>query len=141
MFIFLQEHWLPHYEASDKFTNDFSGFNFLVTSSDIFTPAEDKMVESGPTWHGTALGWNQNIDKHISRLPVISERFCGLKYSDNLTNILAYTAYLPTSGKDEEFLEVLSQLSFDLKSHITENCAILIGLDSNQSIKSHFITL
>ena len=67
---------------------------------------------------------------------MISERFCGVKYSDSQTRILAYTAYLPTSGKDDEYLEVLSQLSFDLKSNMDENIAILIGLDSNQSNKS-----
>ena len=138
MFIFLQEHWLPHHEANSKLCKDFLDYNFLSTSSDIFTPAEDKMLESGPTWHGTALGWAKQSDKFISKVPIISERFCGVKYSDQITHtyILAYTAYLPTSGQDDEFLEVLSQLSFDIKNNCDENCSILIGLDSNQSDKS-----
>ena len=51
-------------------------------------------------------------------------------------NILSYTAYLPTSGQNEEFLEVLSQLSFDIRNNADEKSSILIGLDSNQSNKS-----
>ena len=113
MFCFIQEHWLPHHEASVRFEKDFKGYKFLSTSADMFTRTEDKMLESGPTWHGTALGWNGNIDNHISKLPVISERFCGVNYSDKQTNILAYTVYMPTSGQDDEFLDVLAKLSFD----------------------------
>ena len=48
----------------------------------------------------------------------------------------AYTAYLPTLGKDDEFLEILYLLSFDIQNNIEENSCLLIGLDSNQSEKS-----
>ena len=85
---------------------------------------------------GLPLGGLRNIDKYVYKVPVISERFCGVKYSDTQTNILSYTVYLPTSGQDDEFLEVLSQLSFDVRNNVGENSSILIGLDSNQSDKS-----
>ena len=62
--IFIQEHWLPHFDAKVKFATDFPGYNFSVTSSDIFTPAEDKMLEKGPTWHGAAIGWHESIDNY-----------------------------------------------------------------------------
>ena len=65
MFIFLQEHWLPDYETSNKLSRDFLKYRFLTTSADMFTASEDKMLESGPIWHGTALGWTENVDKHI----------------------------------------------------------------------------
>ena len=42
----------------------------------------------------SAIGWDESIDKHISKLPVISERFCGVSYSDKQTSIIAYTAYM-----------------------------------------------
>ena len=132
----MQEHWLPHFEAPNKFVTDFKGYNFLTTSSNMFKPAEEQMLESCPTWHGTAIGWDKNVDRNISKVPVISERFCGIKYSDTSVNILSYTAYLPTSGQDEEFLEVLSQLSFDIRNNADEKSSILFGLDSNQSNKS-----
>ena len=93
--IFIQEHWLPHYDAEAKFSTNFPQYNFSVTSSDIFTPAEDKMLEDGPTWHGAAVGWDQNFDRNVSKIPIISERFSGVNFTDGQTNIIAYSAYLP----------------------------------------------
>ena len=137
MFLFLQEHWLPYHE-SFKLSNDFEDYNFLTTSADMFTPIEDLILQSGPVWHGTAIGWNKSLEKSIEKLPTISERFCGVKYVEKHsdTNIIAYTAYLPTSGQDEEFLEVLSQLNSDIVLHNTNDSVIIIGTDSNVSIKS-----
>ena len=102
----------------------------------MFTHAEDKALQSGPVWHGTALGWDKSVDKNITKLPIISERFCGIIYDDLGTKILAYTAYLPTSGQDYEFLHVLSQLFQDIENRITLDTIVIIGLDSNQSVKS-----
>ena len=134
--IFIQEHWLPHYDAEIKFSTNFNNYNFSTTSSDIFTPVEDKMLEGGPTWHGAAVGWDQSLEKHISRIPIISERFTGVNYSDGQNNMIAYSAYLPTSGQDDEYLEVLSLLSYDIMNNRRDHSCIIIGLDTNQSEKS-----
>ena len=89
-------------------------------------------------WHGTAIGWHSSADSKITKIPVVSERFCGVVYQEAKTKLVAYTAYLPTSGRDDEFLETISQLTIDLLTNIEDRsrCAILIGLDSNQSEKS-----
>ena len=102
----------------------------------MFTHAEEKALQSGPVWHGTALDWDKSVDKNITKVPIISERFCGVIYDDLKTKILAYTAYLPTSGQDYEFLHVLSQLFEDIESRITFDTIVIIGLDSNQSERS-----
>ena len=104
----------------------------------MFTPVEDKILETGPIWHGTAIGWVNNLETNTSKLPAVSERFCGIKYSNEETGtkIVAFSAYLPTSGSYDEFLEVLSQLSSDIQTHVEKDDSILIGLDSNQSSKS-----
>ena len=86
MFIFVQEHWLPDYATNNMLSKDFSNYRFSTTSSDMFTSPEDKLLESGPTWHGTAVGWVEDVEDKISRLPIISERFCGVKFSDKITN-------------------------------------------------------
>jgi hypothetical protein len=136
--IFLQEHWLPDYDATNKMKANFPTHSFLTTSDDMFTPTEDLLLQPGPVWHGTAIGWPSRIDQHVSRLPVVNERFCGIIYKDaeNDTNILAYSVYLPTAGKDDEFLEVVSSLTADVSLHICINTTLLIGCDSNQSDKS-----
>ena len=69
-------------------------------------------------------------------ISVISDRFCGILYSDKSISLLSYTAYLPTSGRDEEFMEVLAQLSADITQHMQDNIAVIIGADTNQSQKS-----
>ena len=73
---FLQEHWLPQGNASVSMTKDFTNYNFTSTSSDMFLPAEDVVLSSGPTWHGTAIGWDRQIDRFICRIEHINERFC-----------------------------------------------------------------
>ena len=120
MFLFLQETWLPHHE-SKALSEDFDDYDFLTTSSDIFIAPEDLIFKSGPTWHGAALGWKKSLEKSITKLPVICERFCGVKYVDFSSNvdIIAYTAYLPTSGQDDDFLEILSILGSDITKHNT----------------------
>ena len=49
-------------------------------------------------------------------------------------SILAKSAYMPTSGKHDEFLETLWQLSALLSDN--KDCMILIGTDSNCSLSS-----
>ena len=126
LFLFLQEHWLSHHE-SNKISSDFQEYSFLTTSSDMFTPTEDLILQSGPVWHGTAIGWKKSVEKCITKLNIVSDRFCGVKYVDTETNtsVIAYTAYLPTSGQDEQFMDVLSLLSFDIIQNNTENSVLL----------------
>ena len=109
LFIFIQEHWLPQYQAHQKMSSDFPSFKFLTTSSDMFSPPEDLILQSGATWHGTALAWPSSIDTHVTRLPLVSDRFCGVQYLDTTNNIdiLSYCAYLPTAGQDDDFSEIL----------------------------------
>ena len=104
----------------------------------MFSEPEDLMFNSGPVWHGTAIGWKKSINAHIKKIPVICERFCGFLYHDpdQNINILCYSAYLPTSGLDDEFSEILSLLSHDITNNLSETSTLIIGMDSNQSSKS-----
>ena len=132
LFLFLQEHWLSHHEAHQTLKRDFPKLNFVTTSSDMFIDAEDLALRSGPTWHGAA------IECYISKLPIVSDRFCGVLYHNDITDIslLSYSVYLPTSGQDEYFLEVIDALHKDITCHFKEKFAIIIGADTNQSLKS-----
>ena len=138
LFIFLQEHWLPYHESEKRLKTDFLSYNFHTTSSNMFLPTEDLLLQRGPTWHGTAIGWHSSVNTNIKKIPVVSDRFCGVVYHNATTRILAFTAYMPTSGQEEEFLEIISQLTLNLLANIEDRktCSIIIGLDSNQSKKS-----
>ena len=137
LFVCLQETWLPN-EESKEISKDFSDYEFLTTSSDMFTDPEDVILQSGPVWHGTAIGWNKSISKYITRLPIISDRFCGVKYKHPSLSapIITYCAYLPTAGQDDHFAEVLDMLKHDITQNMIENAIVIIGSDSNVSNKS-----
>ena len=135
LIIFLQEHRLSYHETN-ILERDFNRYDFLSTASDMFVDPEDIIAKPGFTWHGTAIGWSKDIDKYVSRLPVISERFCCISFKNSNTTVLFYSLYLPTSGKDEEFLEIIMKLASDINLHRTNDEAIIIGSDTNQSFKS-----
>ena len=100
----------------------------------MFTNAEDKLLDTGPTWHGTALGWIKNIGSNITKIPTVDERFCGIKYTDTSSELIVFSVYMPTTGDDDYYLDVLDKLSVTLETNINPRCIILHGIDSNQSI-------
>ena len=73
--MFIQETWLPHHET-DTFATDFPNYDFLSTSSDMFVDTDDLILQTGAVWHGTMIGWNRNIGKHVQKLTPVNERFC-----------------------------------------------------------------
>ena len=136
MLVFIQEHWLPSFEAKSFFSQDFTDYEFETTSSDTFLSAEEIILQRGPVWHGTAIGWHSSFSSFIKTIPVVSTRFCGINLNYNGLNIIAYTAYLPTSGQDDDFIEEISTLSHDISENITKHTMLIIGMDANTSNKS-----
>ena len=134
--IFIQEHWLSEYEALNVFSSGFPLLEFHTTSADSFQAPEDVLLNYSAIWHGTAIGFDPTIFLKSLKLPRTSTRFCGVKLSTGSINILAYAVYLPTAGQDDYFLEVLTQLSQDISLHMSEDCIIMIGIDSNVSENS-----
>ena len=112
IFVFLQEHWLPQHEAHVIIESDFKDYKFITTLADLFSPIEERLLETGPIWHGSALGWDKIIDSYIYPLQIVNEKFCGVKYVKKEQNIsiLAFIAYLPTSGDDDFFMDILSEV-------------------------------
>ena len=137
LFIFIQETWLPSHETH-VISDDFQDYCFLTTSADMFEHEEDTALKQGPVWHGTALGWKKSIDQNITKLPIICERFCSVKYvtSQSKASVLLYSTYLPTSGQDDDFLETLATLDADINQHKDENTVVILGSDTNVSSKS-----
>ena len=118
---------------TERFSSDFTEYEFLTTSSNTFSHPEDVILETGPIWHGTALGWHSSVGSDIVKIPLISTRFCGVKVSIGKYKYVAYSVYLPTSGQDDLFLEEIALLTNDLLIHSTEDSTIILGVDSNCS--------
>ena len=129
-----QEHWLPYFDVNNQLASDFTKYDFHSTSSDMYLNPEDITINHA--WQGTAIGWLKTYSCYISKIPLISQWFCGIKFSYQDKMFLVYSVYLPTSGKDEEFCEVIQTLSEDISSNMTGELNLILGMDSNQSEKS-----
>ena len=99
---------------------------------------EDIALNQTHAWYGTAIGWLNSYNSCTKKLPIISPWFCGIELISSNINILAYSVYMPTCGKDEEFCEVIQTLTCDLQTHMSDKHILLLCMDSNQSkISSH----
>ena len=135
LLIFLQEIWLPaHDEAS--LNKDFPHHSFKISTPDMFTANEDIMMTSGHNWHGVAIGWHHSLNSYVTALQSNCERFSGIKLCTGKTSIIAVSLYAPTHGKDDEFLECLSLLTEFLLTNSSTDDSIMIGADTNCSLKS-----
>ena len=106
-------------------------YSFKISTPDMFTPEEDKIMTPGPVWHGAAIGWHNSIGSYVTPLQSNHERFCGLKLSSSQATLILISLYAPTHGKDDDFLECIAHLSAFILANISENESILIGADSN----------
>ena len=98
---------------------------------DSLLAPEEIQLQKGPIWHGTAIGWHKKCSSLIQKIPVVSPRFSGILMKN--PNVIAYSVYLPTSGHDQEFSEVLDALANDIVTNIPDEAVILVGLDANTS--------
>ena len=80
--------------------------------------------------------WHESLNSSVLNLPNTHDRFTGIKLNLQGQHILAIAAYLPTSGKDDDFLDCLAQLSNFIQENKGDTCTVLIGTDSNCSSKS-----
>ena len=134
--MFLQELWVPYTEERNM-NNQFLEYSVQISTPDQFIPAEDRLSSGDHTWHGAALFWHSSLDYLVTTIANTNDRFTGLKLNSSPQPILAISLYLPTSGKDDEFLGCLAELSL----FIVENCVetgtvVLIGTDANCSDRS-----
>ena len=133
--MFFQKIWVPYSEES-SLNSIFQDYSVQISTPDQFTLPEDKLSSPEHTWHGAAILWHKSLHHAVLHLSNTHERFTGVRLSFPGHNILAISAYLPTSGKDDDFLGCLADLSI----FITQNGAgidtILIGTDSNCSERS-----
>ena len=133
--VFLQEVWLPYHDQSQL--NDYlPDYSFKIATPDMFQLNEDKLLNSGPTWHGVAIGWHQEINSNISFPETNHERVVGIKLQKSGNSLLMISFYAPTSGHDDDFLESISFLTSYIHEHSRTGDNVVIGTDCNCSEKS-----
>ena len=87
----------------------------------MFLNNEDKLMIKGLVWHGCAIGWHESLQTFIQNIPATNERFSAVRINFPSCPVLAISVYFPTSGKDNEFLECIDQLSNLIMEHLIEN--------------------
>ena len=114
----------------------FEDYSIQISTPDMFTPPEDLLHHTGHTWHGAAIMWHSSLDSQVSSLKTTNERFTSIRITNQDLNLLCISVYFPTSGKDEEFLEMSTDLTNFVNDHQKEDETVLIGTDSNCSENS-----
>ena len=123
--------------SEEHILNDkFQHYSVQIATPDQFIHPEDRIARSDHTWHGAAIMWHESLNSNVVNISNTNDRFTGIKLNFRGESILAISAYLPTSGKDDDFLCCMDELS----NFLLENCAdtdtILIGTDSNCSARA-----
>ena len=117
-------------------SNKFQDYSVQISTPDQYTPIEDSLGSSNHTWHGAGIMWHVSLNSDVIHLKNTSDRFTGIRLNTRGQPILAISAYLPTSGKDEEFSNCLDELSAYIGENMEKSDVVLIGMDSNCSEKS-----
>ena len=133
--IFLQELWVP-YSQEDYLNSLFTDYTVQIATPDQFTPTEDRLSSHDHTWHGVALLWHESLNSEIISIKNTHHRFTGVKLNLKGIIIIAMSAYLPTSGKDDEYTDCLGEMSTYIMENNTDKGSVLIGGDFNCSEKS-----
>ena len=102
----------------------------------MYTPPEDLLCSTDHTWHGSGIMWHTSLDSSITPLKTSNDRFASIRINDKNERFLAISIYFPTSGKDSEYNECVSDLVIFVQEYQKENDIIIIGTDSNCSEKS-----
>ena len=133
--VFLQEIWVS---SSDEnaINEKLNQYSIQVATPDQFVNPEDKLGNPDHTWHGAAIMWHETLNSDILAIPNSHDRFTGVKINVCGHSVLAISAYLPTSGRDDEMLECLAELSNYIVVNNKNVDTIIIGMDSNCSVKS-----
>ena len=133
--LFLQEIWTS-YSAEDSMCEKFNKYSVQISTPDQFTHPEDKLGSPDHTWHGTAIMWHESLNSSVLSVANVHHRFTGIRLDLQGFTTLAISLYLPTSGKDEDFLACLVELSIYIRENTSNSDAVLIGTDSNCSERS-----
>ena len=114
----------------------FPDYSIQISTPDMFSPSEDLLCSTGTTWHGSAIMWHSSISNNISCIKTNNHRVTAAKarLGDDLFVILS--VYFPTHGKDDEYLECISEIINLVTECRTDSENLIVGADINCSEKS-----
>ena len=136
MLIFLSEPQIFQCDISAMFSMFAGTFSFYLNSDDLYTP--DLPLATRRATGGTMAMWRQDLTPFVKVLPTTTSAVLPILLSPpGHTTTAHLTVYLPTSGKDSEFVIALAALEASV-TDILENhsCPIYLRGDFNVNPKN-----
>ena len=130
--IFLSEIQIFSSDVSHCMTLFKGEYNCEVNSEDVHD-VDIPMTKSKPCG-GTMILWKRSLDKYISVFPVSTPSFLPVIFSPPGSPVSAhFSLYLPTAGRETDFLDQISQLSLsiDMIQEKYNDCLLFIRGDGN----------
>ena len=131
-FIFINECLLFQFEEVEAMEILSGEYNHALSSDDIFDP-ELPYIKNRSNG-GTMILWRNNLNKFVKILPPKTPSFLGLLFSPPFCQpSLHISLYLPTSGKESEFISEITKLNDFIEDMLEQypGCLIFIRGDSN----------
>ena len=106
-------------------------YSFLLNSEETSNP--ELALDSSKAYGGTLLMWRSELDPFVTPLPTTSPSFLPILLKiPGFAPSIHISLYLPTSGRDPEFVSALSLLDLFLEEvSSTHQCPIYIRGDAN----------
>ena len=108
-------------------------YNFKISTPDMFSYPEDTAGQREQNWHGSSVAWHCSLDSYVTPVENLSERFTGIKLKFDSHSLFVISVYFPTRGKDDEYLQCVTDLHNYILLNGDENELLIIGCDSNCS--------
>ena len=136
-FIFLNECLLFQYE-DENFTDILRGEYCHSLNSDDITDPELPFVKNRSNG-GTMILWKRSLDPFVTVIPTETHSFLAIKFQPPMSPpSLHVSLYLPTSGKESEFVAEVTKLRIFLEefSESQPRSLVFIRGDSNVNVNN-----
>ena len=134
--IFLSEPQCYQCDIQPLYEHFHSSFSFSLNSDDVLCP--DLPLDTRKAVGGTMIMWRSKLDPYIKVLPTSSSSSLPILLAiPGLCTTAHIAVYLPTSGKESEFITALAALD-DILTMVKEEyaCPIYIRGDCNVNPKN-----
>ena len=131
-FIFLNESLIFQFEETQA-TDIFHGeYCHALNSDDMYDP--ELPIIKNRSNGGTMIFWRKSLDQFVKILPTETTSFLGIVFQPPDTQpSLHVSIYLPTSGKESEFIAEITKLRIFIEDTLEAypGCPLFIRGDSN----------
>ena len=135
-FIFLNETQIFQFEeqiATDVFHGDYC---HSLNSDDIFD-TELPFIKKR-SFGGTMILWKSSLDQFVTVLPKVSASFLAILFHPpGSPPSIHVSLYLPTSGKETQFIEEISKLRIYLEDLLEDQPDYLIYLRGDSNVNAY----